>query len=375
MKKRLNKSAFTLVELLVVIAIIGILVGLLLPAVQAAREAARRMQCTNNLKNLALAQHNHHDAFKIFSPASHDPRWRTAVTVAGNTNSYERLGYLTTILPYIEQTPLYNSIAPYTIAGGRPWNFGPNGPTGAQNISPWARNVPTFRCPSDSIQLNPDDCLPTNYVANRGDVYLNSGDWEWRGVFSNGERGKANFSTIKDGSSNTVMLSETVIGRTNGISGQDLILEGTVLDAIGPVGGAFTPSLCMASKGPNGTLIGRLQNSYGNTGWGKGRRWGDSLNAFNGFFTILPPNSPTCANDNAEYNAQPTASSRHTGGVNVAMCDGSIRFVSSSIECGNINATHPNPTGNSRTYLGPSLWGVWGAMGSSIGGETVAAQE
>ena len=156
MKKRLKKSAFTLVELLVVIAIIGILVGLLLPAVQAAREAARRMQCTNNLKNLSLAEHNHHDAFKIFSPASHDPRWKSALN---NGNSYERLGYLTSLLPYIEQTALYNSITPFTLAGGRPWNFGSNGPTGAPNISPWSKNVPTFRCPSDSIQLNPDDCL------------------------------------------------------------------------------------------------------------------------------------------------------------------------------------------------------------------------
>jgi prepilin-type N-terminal cleavage/methylation domain-containing protein len=274
MKKRLKKSAFTLVELLVVIAIIGILVGLLLPAVQAAREAARRMQCTNNLKNLSLAQHNHHDAFKMFSPASHDPRWKTAL--AGG-NSYERLGYLTTLLPYIEQTALYNSITPFTLAGGRPWNYGNNGPTATPNISPWSKNVATFRCPSDSIQLNPDDCLPTNYVANKGDVYMNSGDWEMRGVFSNGERSKANFSTIKDGSSNTVMLSETVIGRTNGVSGEDSILEGTVLDAIGPVGGAFTPSLCMASKGPNGTLIGRLQNSYGNTGWGKFEDAGKNL--------------------------------------------------------------------------------------------------
>ena len=372
MKKRLNKSAFTLVELLVVIAIIGILVGLLLPAVQAAREAARRMQCTNNLKNLALAQHNHHDAYKLFTPASNDPRWKTQLN---SGNSYDRLSYLTNLLPYIEQTPLYNTILPFTLSGGRPWNFGNNGTTAAPILSPWAKNVATFRCPSDGIQLNPDDCLPTNYVCNRGDIYENSGDWEFRGVFANGERGKANFSTIKDGSSNTLMLSETVVGRANGISGQDLIREGTVLNAIGPIGGAFTPSLCMASKGPGGTLIGTLQNSYGNTGWGKGRRWGDSLNAYTGFFTILPPNAPTCANDNAEYNAQPTASSQHSGGAYAAMCDGSIRFVSSSIDCGNLNATHPIPNGNSRNYLGPSLWGVWGAMGSSIGGETVVSQE
>ncbi|MEO8269239.1 MAG: DUF1559 domain-containing protein, partial [Aureliella sp.] len=344
------RLGFTLVELLVVIAIIGILVGLLLPAVQAAREAARRMQCSNNLKQLSLAQHNHHDVFKKFSPADHDPRWKTAVTSptdANNTNSYERLSYLTSTLPFIEQTPLYNRIAPFTLAGGRPWNYGPNGGSGAQNISPWAANISAFRCPSDQVSLNPDDCTPTNYACNRGDIYLNSGDWEWRGVFSNGERGEASFATMRDGSTNTVMLSEFCIGRQP--QGPNGIKEGTVLNAIGPVGGAFTPALCLATRGPNNTLLGQTQDSWGNTGWGKGRRWGDSLNAYTGFFTILPPNGPTCANGNAEYDAMPTASSWHTGGVTVAMCDGSVHFISQTIDTGNLSVTFPQPPDNTRT--------------------------
>lgn len=372
MRQMTGKRGFTLVELLVVIAIIGILVGLLLPAVQAAREAARRMQCTNNLKNLALAQHNHHDAYKKFSPASHDPRWRTALN---NGNAWDRLSYLTQVLPFIEQNALYQQIQPYHLAGGRPWTVGNAGPTPGVE-SPFKRNIPTFRCPSDGVQLNPDDAQPTNYVCNRGDLYLNSGDWEWRGVFSNGDRGRADFGTIQDGSSNTVMLSELVIGRQNGVSGQDTILEGTARDSIGPVGGQWTPSLCLSRRGPNGTLVApSLQNSWGNTGWGKGRRWGDSLNAFTGFFTILPPNGPTCSNDNAESNAMPTASSRHTGGVNVAMCDGSIRFVSQNIDTGNLSFTMPANPANSRTYSGPSFWGVWGAMGSMNGKETVQMPE
>ena len=371
MKKTSVRVGFTLVELLVVIAIIGILVGLLLPAVQAAREAARRMQCSNNLHNLALAMHNCHDVNKRFTPSSHDLTWKNKLN---SGNSYERLSYLCGLLPFIEQPAIYNQIAPFALAGGRPWNFGDAGSNPA-NPSPFKANIPTFRCPSDRVQIQISDVKPTNYVCNRGDLYLNSGDWEWRGAFSNGERGAGTFASIKDGSSNTIMLSELAIGRTNGTSGVDSLIEGTARNLIGPVGGAFTPSLCLSAKGPNRTLVASsLQYTWDDTGWGKGRRWGDSLNAFTCFFTILPPNGPTCSNDNAEGNAMPTASSHHTGGVNVAMCDGSVKFVAETIDAGNPAFVVPVPSNDSNTrhYAGPSYWGVWGAMGSAIGGETTA---
>ncbi len=371
-----RRQAFTLVELLVVIAIIGILVGLLLPAVQAAREAARRMQCSNNLKQLALAELNHESAFKYFSPASHDERWQQALN---DGQAWDRLSYITTILPFFEQNALYNQIGPYALAGGRPWTRDDRSDPNNSAVlvpSPYTQNLAALRCPSDGQAINPTDAMPTNYVCNRGDIYLNSGDWEWRGCFSNGTRGSCRFGTMTDGSTNTLMLSETLIGRQNGVSGQDPVNRGTVLDSVGPVGGAFTPSLCMSRIGPNRTLVGpRLQNSYGDTGWGKGRRWGDSLNAFTGFFTIIPPNGPTCANDNAEWNAMPPPSSEHTGGVNAAYFDGSVHFISQSIDTGNLSFTFPQPPDNTRTYSGPSFWGVWGAMGSQSGGETVTIPE
>lgn len=375
MKNKGYRSAFTLVELLVVIAIIGILVGLLLPAVQAAREAARRMSCSNNLKQLALAELNHESAFEYFSPASHDLRWRQALN---GGQSWERLSYLTSVLPFMEQSALYNQVAPFALEGGRPWHFNDrtNSSTNTVVPSPYRTEVAAFRCPSDDVQLRPNDVRPTNYVCNRGDIYMNSGDWELRGSFGNGEQALCKFSNIIDGTSNTLMLSELLIGRQNGVSGQDHILKGTVRDSIGPVGGAFTPSLCMSRRGPNNTLIGdSLQNTWGNTGWGKGRRWGDSLNAFTTFFTILPPNSPTCSNDNAERNAMPAATSNHTGGVNTAYCDGSIHFISENIDTGNLTITFPQPPNNTRTYQGPSLWGVWGAMGSIGGSETIQLPE
>ncbi len=156
-----RRPAFTLVELLVVIAIIGILVGLLLPAVQMAREAARRMQCSNNLKQIALAEHNHHDAYKKFSPASHDPRWGSLLA---NGQAWDRLSYLTQILPFIEQSALYNQIGPYALAGGRPWTREsqpilrrvrwPPAPTHRMYPHSAVRRMPPiFSCPTPSRRI------------------------------------------------------------------------------------------------------------------------------------------------------------------------------------------------------------------------------
>jgi prepilin-type N-terminal cleavage/methylation domain-containing protein len=360
------RRAFTLVELLVVIAIIGILVALLLPAVQAAREAARRMQCSNNLKQLGVAVHNHHDTYKKFPPASHSPEW---ASVLNNGQAFDRLSYLTRLLPYVEQQALMDQIGPFALLGRRPWNFNDGG-SPARN-GPYATNVSTFRCPSDPVQISPTDVKPTNYVCCKGDVYMNAGDWEWRGAFSNGQRGKTDLATIKDGSSNTLMLSEICIGRQNGVIGQDTMKGGVATNVGFPVGGPFTPSLCMSRKGPNGLLAGgSAQNTWGDTGWGPGRRWGDAITIYTTFFTVVPPNGPNCANNNAESNSQPTASSYHPGGVQAVMCDGSTQFISETIDCGNLSASMPANPANSRTYLGPSLWGVWGALGTTNSGET-----
>lgn len=368
-RSRLRRG-FTLVELLVVIAIIGVLVGLLLPAVQAAREAARRMQCTNNLKQLGLAVHNHADTHQFFPPANSDPRWQNKLE---NQHSWQRLGYMTNLLPFIEQQNLHEQIEPYMQSGGRPWNYQAGSPP---VVGPFSTNVPAFRCPSDDIQLNPDDVKPTSYHCNRGDIYMNSHDWEWRGAFANGTRGQCDFGKIRDGSSNTVMLAEVVIGRQSGGPEQQPIKGGVARNVDMRIGGQYQPSICMAVRGPNNTLANApaVQNSWGNGGWGAGRRWGDSLNLFSGFFTIIAPNGPNCAAGNAEWSAQVPASSHHPGGVNAVMCDGSVRFISESIDTGDLTQTAPATPANSRTYTGPSQWGVWGAMGSIAGGEARATQ-
>ncbi len=214
-----RRTAFTLVELLVVIAIIGILIALLLPAVQAAREAARRSQCSNNLKQIGLALHNYHDTFNSFPPARvRDQR----CTDEWNSNN---ISWHARILAYMEQSALYDAINWEVWPG---WN--------APNDQVRNKVVTGYLCPSDSGDggimwtaldgtrvsgYAPDGALGhTNYVACVGDdPRLRTTTGESRGIFFVMRRridgqasGKLSFASVRDGTSNTLAFSECVIG-------------------------------------------------------------------------------------------------------------------------------------------------------------------
>ncbi len=196
MHKTKPRAAFTLVELLVVIAIIGVLVGLLLPAVQAAREAARRMQCSNNLKQLGLAMHNYHDTF-----GSLPPGW---IDDASNQN---RMGWGTFVLPYMEQSNLHDSMK---TAGAYdvPWYTIPDMTTASAALPvPYAKTIlDGFICPSDpsgGLNLDLHEYGKSNYTGIGGAHYISP---TANGTFYNNSY--IAFRDMRDGLSNLVMIGE-----------------------------------------------------------------------------------------------------------------------------------------------------------------------
>ncbi len=383
------RRGFTLVELLVVIAIIGILIGLLLPAVQAAREAARRMQCTNNLKQLALAVLNFNDTNNRFPNQNNDPYWVEGFTKYG-TN--ERIDVVDTysvfslILPFIEQQPLMSEITGYceAAANANPYNTDYSNnrtipiswnalPMADGTRNPFTVPISAYLCPSDGNSVTPNNgslsgC--SNYAASRGDWMIGT-NWgenkNIRGVFFDGVvGGRALLSMISDGTSNTMLFSEILASKS---SGNDVMYKSTL-------GGANIHGLaaanCLATRGTNG-----MSNAANK--WAiKGRRWIDARAAYTNFHAAVPPNSPSCYQDGntSENNSCMcvSASSNHSGGVNVAMCDGSVRFVSETIDCGDTSNKlgHPNNGGEGHHWVGPSTHGVWGSMATPQGGETVS---
>jgi prepilin-type N-terminal cleavage/methylation domain-containing protein len=334
-----RRIGFTLVELLVVIAIIGILVGLLLPAVQAAREAARRMQCTNNLKQLSLAIHNYESATRYLPPHGGG----TCCSVPQTNNG--TLSGIVMLLPYLEQSALWNTIATAPWQGGEP---------GSKTFPHPPGNIPSLICPSSSEPPSAATVDPKwggpgrSYHLSLGDSDLNAfahAPYQAppaRSPFSPKAGDCRRFRDITDGLSNTLLISEQALFKNKSE------FQGTFWEDYN----VATPQGCRASI--NG-------NSYNNQGsiLGNGRFWAQATGiAGYTVVTILPPNSPSCGHF-------PTVSSRHTGGVNASMSDGSIRFISNSIDSGNQNAAPPTTSGSESPY------GVWGSIGSAQSGEAV----
>ena len=380
MKKRLivkmgggGNLAFTLVELLVVIAIIGILIALLLPAVQAAREAARRMQCTNNLKQLGLAFHTYHDANRSFPAQKCGPSDRI---------SWGMTSFYIPLLPYFEQGALFSSITakmPPASAEGWSGDASECWPSAVADTSEEYRTIiTTLICPSDGAGggLSPRGQAGTSYVGSIGDAPWPAA-YEWwtntRGFFGGGKGFKDSdtvppcsvFRTMAgmvDGTSNTVIMSEAVRGTQPGgkmIKGNIAVVQGNV------------PATCAAVERVAGSSSQFAVDAAADT---RGIAWCDGRIHSTGFQTILPPNSPTCS----EGSANPghtggffAATSNHTGGVNVTMGDGSVQFVSSTINC-----STPGTAGLNQSMwndpTGPSPCGVWGALGSVNGGESAS---
>ncbi|MGL6194780.1 MAG: DUF1559 domain-containing protein [Thermoguttaceae bacterium] len=366
-----KKQGFTLVELLVVIAIIGILIALLLPAVQAAREAARRMQCSNNLKQLGLAVHTYHDIYNSGPGFG----W-------GNNQNYSaHVG----LLPQIEQTArfdLIQSVQNHYNTGESEF-YNPYTPYEA-----WQGSIAAFLCPSDGRSKSGDSgYAANNYCYSFGDYedeyYGQVGDKNTRTFFAMTMSGTAqtgwaipkalSFAAVSDGTSNTVMISERCASPSaymrGPAPGQDSSIKGGIL---GNETASWTnPQACLTYR--NGKTYANFGSAVPTAG--QGTYFGYYGHCFARFSTILPPNSPSCAFDSGS-NLHNDASllpptSNHTGGVNVALVDASVRFVSDTVHVDFSTGV----SGRSQKYdgySGPSVFGVWGSIGSINGGESAA---
>lgn len=325
MRNSRRSRGFTLIELLVVVAIIAVLIALLLPAVQQAREAARRAQCTNNLKQFGLALHNYHATYNLF-PAGRVNRNNGASPSTMMSGASPETSYMVTLLPFMDAGGLADNInyetgiIGYASASAPPYFFfGIN-----QNWSSATTKVSSFQCPSDQSRIfrvnpaysppfgaaiNPIAFSRSNYAANWGNTNFNQDD----NLLPPGTAKKAPFGNsnvgireVTDGLTKTVFLSEVMQGAEYDIRGLTWILT---------TGGIF-----MTRFTPN--------NSIDVLGvWPEGS--GDAMPEVE--FCVVEPQLP-CAYMNGNRNTFNGARSRHSGGVIVCLGDGSVSFMDQNID-------------------------------------------
>lgn len=317
-QRKPGRLAFTLIELLVVIAIIAVLIALLLPAVQQAREAARRSQCKNNLKQLGLALHNYHDTVNMFPAAMYwrDPSTNLQVApYTGGTGNgcfqYMTHSWLVALLPGMDQAPLYNM-----------YNFNVS-VNNANNTNIVSRTLPAFLCPSDPYANSGNLCTNMGTSMGRGNYgasgYGGGYATQARNAVASsdlglmGYNGNSRVASVTDGTSNTVASWELRAG--------DIANDPRGTWANGRIGGGLLAN-CLNTGAAVGT-----GDCYG-INEGNHANGDDVYGASN--------NSAIGMGGHAGGDGQAGPKSQHVGGVHTLMCDGSVRFISQNLN-GNIH--------------------------------------